>query len=102
VAQLKTLPKGWCLGYRCARQTERITRAAVLSHMPLLNLEYWIRGHPAPVLLHHGYTVVLDVTDHRRVREGAPVQITFRSARGNLVSDPPTPVTLIPAAPPRR
>lgn len=98
VAQLKTLPKGWCLGYGCTRQTLRKTRAAVLSHMPLLHLEYWIAGRPAPVLLHHGYTVVLDVTDHGRLREGAPVQITFRSARGNLVSDPPTPVTILEPA----
>lgn len=95
VAQVKTLPKGWCLGYGCERQTARVTRVALVGHTPLLNIEYWIGGRPAPVLLHHGYTVVLDVTDHRRVREGAPVQLTFRSARGNLISDPPTPVTLI-------
>jgi alanine racemase len=96
VAQTKTLPKGWCLGYGCGRQTDRITRTALISHTPLLHLEYRIHGRLAPVLLHHGYTVVLDVTDHRPIREGDPVQLTFRSARGNLVSDTPTPVTLIP------
>ena len=63
--------------------------------MPLLHLEHWIAGRPAPVLLHHGYTVILDVTDHGPLTEGAPVQITFRSPRGNLVSDPPTPVTIL-------
>ncbi len=99
VAQLKTLPKGWCLGYGCGRQTERVTRTALLSHVPLLHLEYRIGGRLAPVLLHHGYTVVLDVTDHGPIREGDPVQLTFHSPRGNLVSDPPTPVTLIPATP---
>ena len=40
-----------------------------------------------------------DNADDRRVREGDPVQLTFRSARGNLVSDPPTPVTLISDSP---
>ncbi len=94
VMQVKTLPKGWCLGYGCQRRTDRITRVALLGHTPLLNLEYWIRGRAARVLLHHGYTVLLDVTDHRPVKEGDAVNLTFRSARGNLVSDPPTPVTL--------
>ena len=99
VAQTKTLPKGWCLGYGCARQTARISRVALVGHTPLVNLEYWIGGRPAPVLLHHGYTVILDVTDHAPVREGTSVQLTFRSARGNLISDPPTPVTLISNTP---
>jgi hypothetical protein len=75
---------------------------ALVSHLPWLNLDLWIRGRPAPVLLHHGYLVVLDVTDLPPVREGDPVQLTFRAARGNLVSDPPTPVTLIPEPRARR
>jgi alanine racemase len=95
IRQIKILPKGWCLDYGCRLRTERVTRVALLTHLPLQDLVYTVRGKAAKVLLHHGYAVMLDITHIPRAAEGDPVSIGFKQKDGVLSSSAPLPVTIM-------
>ena len=77
ILQVKTLPKGWCIDYRCAATVKVDTRVGLVAHVPNNEVSYFVRGKRVRKLLDHEHVIVLDISQLPDVREGEEVTIVL-------------------------
>lgn len=97
ISQIKALPSGWCIDYKCEITTTKATRVGLVSQIPWRDdpIAFVIRGKTAPVLLDHQMVVTLDLSKIPDAVEGDEVTIQFNPANEQLLdSTLPVPVTL--------
>lgn len=97
IAQVKELPRGWCVDYQCETTTTKATRVGLVSHVPWRDepIAFVVRGKTAPVLLDHQSVVTLDLSAIPDAAEGDEVTIQFNPANNQLLDATlPVPVTL--------
>jgi alanine racemase len=95
IAQVKTLPKGWCIDYECKVKAEVDTRVGLVPHVPNEQVTYLVRGQTVKKLLDHEYVIVLDLSHLPDVREGEEVTIILPEPNSPLDSSSSSaPVTL--------
>ncbi len=96
LAQVKTLPAGWCLDYDCTTPTDRPIRTGLVHHIPEREnaVVFTIRGVTVPVLLNHGTVVALDLSEVPDAVVGDEVTLDFDpDAFYNPDGSSPLPVT---------
>jgi alanine racemase len=95
IAQVKTLPKGWCIDYECKVKAEVDTRVGLVAHVPNEEVIYLVRGQTMKKLLDHEYVIVLDLSHLPDVREGEEVTMILPEPNSPLdSSSSAAPVTL--------
>src|SRR5436190_4663083 len=94
ILQVKTLPKGWCIGYGCKVTAEVDTRFGLVAHVPNEEVTYLVRGQRVNKLVDNEYVIVLDMSHLPDVQEGEEVTLILPEPNSPLDSSSSTPVTL--------
>lgn len=79
LAQVKTLPAGWCLDYDCTTPTEAPMKVGLVHHVPAREnaVVFTVRGVRVPELLNYGSVVTLDLSGVPDAVAGDEVTLDF-------------------------